>query len=171
MSKQTTSSRADWLRFFHQISPETNSETLHVLGELRRVSHSMYQLGESSLEDAGLSYAQYRVLLLLLFSEEIEQCNALNPSQISRRQGTNRNTVSALLRHLEKDGLVERELDPHDRRKFNIRLSEAGRQLVRAHAHNHFQTMHNVFAVLDAEEVDWFGRILAKLNTQLERST
>lgn len=110
-----------------------------------------------------MSVAQYRILMTLLFSEQSEGRAALNPSEISRMRGTSRNTISALIRSLEQDGLVARELDPHDRRKFNIGLTDAGRDAVRRHADAHFALVEAVFAVLDEEEVAVFGRILTKL--------
>jgi DNA-binding MarR family transcriptional regulator len=162
--------REQWLRFFQGLNPATNPETLRLMGQLRQVAHSMYQVSESSLQAADLSYAQYRVLMALLFSEQIEGRGSLNPSEISRMQGTSRNTISSLIRSLEGASLVERELDPQDRRKFNICLTDAGRRIVHDHAHSHSSLIDSVFDVLDDTEVRDFGRILTKLNRALAQA-
>ncbi|MCZ7669864.1 MAG: MarR family winged helix-turn-helix transcriptional regulator [Chloroflexi bacterium] len=102
----------------------------------------------------------------LLFAEQIGGRQDLNPSEISERQGTSRNTVSALIRNLEEEGLVERSLDPDDRRKFNIRLTENGRSLVTNHARQHFQTIGHCFTILSSDEQTTLSQLLNKLNTQ-----
>lgn len=156
-----------WQCFVQEISPQTNPELVRLIGQLRTVSHALYQIGETNLEPVGLSYAQYRVLMALLFSERMEQQPSLNPSEISRLHSVNRNTVSALIRRLEELELIERELDTADRRKFNIRLTEAGRRVVQQHTHRLFDALQAALADLTAEEIAAFGQILAKLNVAL----
>lgn len=160
-------SRAAWRQFFEEMSPQTKPETVDILGQLRMVGYSIRRKGEQSLEQSGLSEAQFRVLMHLLFSERIEQAPALNPSELSRREGTNRNTISSLVRSLEKEQLVERTVDERDRRKFNIRLTDSGRDLVHAHAHAHFNEMGALVSILDEQERVAFGRILQKLNAHI----
>lgn len=157
--------KAEWMQFSQMLSPQSDPRVMELMGKLRTVSHAIYQRGESSLNEAGLSFAQYRVLLGLLFSEEIEGRDGLNPSEISERQGTNRNTISSLVRSLESADLITRALDPNDRRRFNICLTAAGRALVREHATAHFATVDEIFGVLDEQEMADFGRILDKLNS------
>ena len=161
-----TNQREQWIRFLSELSPETDAETMHLMSQLRSVAHAMYRIGESSLDETKLSMAQYGLLMTLLFSERMEGKSAMNPSEISRRRGTNRNTISALVRTLEADGFIERELDQDDRRKFNIRLTDSGRNLVEEHAHGHFNTMNQVFASLTKAERAALGKILTKLDVK-----
>lgn len=153
-----------WKQFISDLSPRTTPETFRLMGLLRHVSHSLYQASEHSLHEAGLSYAQYRLLMGLLFCESAENRPSLNPSEISRMQGTSRNTISALIRSLEEDGLIERALDPHDRRKFNIQLTEAGRHHVRSHAHRHIDMVNDAFSTFDQQEIDQLTFLLDKLS-------
>ena len=133
---------------------------VRLMDEMRRVSHQLYQLGETSLLSADLSYAQYRVLMSLLFHEWLGHTGGLNPSEISDQQGTGRNTISALIRGLEEAG----QLDEEDRRRFNIRLTEAGRVRVRDHASRHMRTAADIFAALTPEEMETLSALLRKLN-------
>lgn len=137
---------------------------VRLMEEMRRVAHQLYQLGEASVQWADLSYAQYRVLMGLLFSEWVGSEDGLNPSEISAQQGTSRNTISALIRSLEDEGLIERQLDDTDRRRFNIRLSEAGRVRVREHASRHMRTIADIFAAFTPEEMEALAALLHKLN-------
>lgn len=155
--------RQQWLTFVQQLSPDTDPRTIRLVGELHRVAHALYQLGENSLSEADLSYAQYRLLVNILFNEQFEADGGLNPSAISERQGISRNTVSALIRNLEKEGLVERHLDENDRRRFLIVLTPAGRARVRDHASRHFRMLHDCFDELSRDDQQTMSRLLGKL--------
>lgn len=139
-------------------------QAVRLMDELRKVAHQLYRLSEASLETADLSYAQYRVLMHLLFNEWLGNAEGLNPSEISTHQGTSRNTISALIRSLEDAGLIARELDQDDRRRFYIRLTEAGRQKAREHANRHMQLVSDIFAVLSPDEMNTLSSLLQKLN-------
>jgi DNA-binding MarR family transcriptional regulator len=156
--------REKWVAFIHSLNPDIDARAIRLMDELRRVSHALHEVGESSVMAASLSYAKYRLLMGLMFCEEIEGRWEMNPSEISERQGTSRNTISALIRDLEEEGLIERHLDRNDRRKFNIRLSEAGRQRVRTHVGRHLRTISECFSELSAEEQETLSRLLAKLS-------
>ncbi|MCO5195274.1 MAG: MarR family transcriptional regulator [Anaerolineae bacterium] len=156
--------RDKWLRFSQELSPETNPEVIRLMGQLRMVSHSLYVSSEQNLSESGLSYAQYRILVSLLYNEMIEGNPTLNPSEISHMQGTSRNTVSALIRSLEEAALIVRELDADDRRKFNIRLTDAGRDLVREHSAEHFHLLDQVFTVLAPDEMETLTSLLERIS-------
>lgn len=158
--------RARWMAFIQSLSPDIEPQTIRLMDELRAASRAIYQISESSVDESGRSFAQYRILMHLFFAEQMGDRANLNPSEISERHGTSRNTVSALIRTLEEDGLIIRTLDPHDRRKFNIGLSENGRELVREHARQHFQTIGRCFDHLTPEEQASLSQLLNKLNTQ-----
>ncbi len=143
---------------------EGDPQAIRLMDEIRKVAHQLYRLSEASLESTDLSYAQYRVLLHLLFNEWLGNAEGLNPSEISTHQGTSRNTISALIRSLEDAGLLARELDQDDRRRFYIRLTEAGRQKIRDHANRHMQLVSNIFAVFTPDEMNTLSGLLQKLN-------
>jgi DNA-binding MarR family transcriptional regulator len=101
-------------------------------------------------------------------SEAIQGRDELNPSEISEIQGTSRNTISALIRSLEENGLVERRLDQQDRRRFNISLTEAGQDLLKQHARQHFEMIGNCFTSLDETERDNLRLIMLKLDQHIQ---
>jgi DNA-binding MarR family transcriptional regulator len=155
--------RQRWLEFVGSLNPTTKPETIRLAGMLHQVGHALRQLGEESLHHAGLSYSQYRILMQLLFHEQFEGGGALNPSEISERQGLSRNTISALIRNLEAERLIERELDQNDRRRFLIRLTDSGRDKVHSHAAGHFQTIHCGFETLTVTEQEAMTASLEKI--------
>lgn len=151
------------LAFVQQLAPEADPAAIRLGGLLHRIGHALYQFSESSLAEAGLSFAQYRILLDLLFCEQIEGTGQLNPSEISERQGISRNTVSSLIGNLEEQGLIERRLDREDRRRFIIALTDDGRETVRAHAAHHLHAVGDCFQMLTDREKETLGTLLMKL--------
>ncbi len=159
--------RQKWMQYMHSFYPELNPQTIRLMEELGFVSRSIYHMGGQSVEEAGLSFAQYRVLMHLYFAEQMGERAELNPSEISERQGVSRNTMSAFIRNLEAEGLVERRLDPHDRRRFNISLTENGRVLVRQHTHDHLEMIDYCFRTLSPDEQAMLLNLLQKLGEHL----
>jgi DNA-binding MarR family transcriptional regulator len=152
-----------------RMNPDIEPEALQLMDRMRYVAHALRQIGESSLVAADMSYARYRLLWGLFLSAEVEDREGLNPSEISDRQGTSRNTISALIRELEEEGLIERHLDKEDRRKFKIQLSPSGLTIVKEHSSKHMRMVAQCFESLTAEEREQLGRILDKLGENLER--
>ncbi len=112
--------RRRWQRLVQTLNPKIDPTVMRLMDEMRLVAHALRLIGEDSLEASGLTYAQFRVLMALFVAAEIEGRDELNPSEISQRQGTSRNTISTLIRSLEEDGCIERRLDQADRRRVNI---------------------------------------------------
>jgi DNA-binding MarR family transcriptional regulator len=158
--------RERWIAFVRTMHPGSDPRAARLMDELRMVSHQLYQLNEANLEGTCLSYAQYRVLMSLYFCEWAGRCDGLNPSEISVHQGTSRNTISALIRSLEDEKLVERHLDSDDRRRFNIRLTNAGRRIILDHSSHFIQATDELFKVLTPEEMESLGALLHTLNRQ-----
>ena len=147
--------------------PDIDPKTIRLMDELGFVSRTMYHMGEHSVDEAGLSFAQYRVLMHLFFAEEMGDRGELNPSEISDRQGVSGNTMSSFIRNLEEDGLIERKLDPADRRRFNISLTDSGRALVGQHTRTHLETIDHCFSALSSEEQDTLFQLLQKLGAHV----
>jgi DNA-binding MarR family transcriptional regulator len=157
-----------WIYFVQSLSPDIDPQTVRLMDEVGFVSRSIYHISEQSLESAGLSFAQYKILMHLFFAEKMGDRGELNPSEISTRQGVSRNTISSLIRNLEDDGLVERTLDAQDRRRFNISLTENGRSLVTEYARQHLTTIGNCFTVLTPDEQETLSHLLRKVGTHVK---
>jgi DNA-binding MarR family transcriptional regulator len=75
------------------------------------------------LDELGLTYAQYLVLMVLWTD------NNLTVAGIGRRLHVDSGTLSPLLKRLESIGLVNRRRRVEDERKVEISLTEAGQQM------------------------------------------
>lgn len=160
----TPEQREKWHDLIIALAAGANPRAVALGDQLRLIAHTLYQIGELSVTKTGVSFAKYRILVGLFFNEEVDDQCEMNPSQISKQQGTSRNTISALIRDLEEEGLIERSLDQHDRRKFNIQLTTAGRDLVREHISSHLHIIAACFDTLEDDEQQTLGRLLTKLS-------
>lgn len=82
-----------------------------------RAFDSVYRV---TLREAGLTYPQYLVLLVLWEHEE------LSVKELGRRLRLDSGTLSPLLKRMEAAGWVERRRDRADERSVTVRPTEAG---------------------------------------------
>lgn len=157
-----------WHAIIQDLDIEVDPHTVRLMERMRMVAHAMYQLNESGLASTGLSYARFRLLMSLLAGEVADGRSELNPSEISTLQGISRNTVSTLIRDLEKEELIERHLDKTDRRRFNISLTENGRALVREHIGYHLKTTSDAYSALSVAEQIELIRLLDILGKSIQ---
>jgi len=90
---------------------------------LGAVSRRITRFYKEKIQPFGLTHGQF-FMLVALFEED----GAL-PSRLAEKTALDRPTITGLLDRLERDGWVERRLDPTDRRTFRVHLtSRAKRQ-------------------------------------------
>lgn len=77
---------------------------------------------ERALAEEGLSLAKLGALRHLALADE-----PLTLTQLAERHCCGRSNVTSLIDRLESDGLVERTVDPEDRRSVRAQLTAAGR--------------------------------------------
>ena len=94
---------------------------------LYSASLAMTKLYKPLLDDIGLTYPQYLVMLVLW-----EQ-DGITVSELGERLYLDSGTLTPLLKRLEAAGLVQRQRDPQDERRVRIALTSAG-QALRAQA-------------------------------------
>jgi DNA-binding MarR family transcriptional regulator len=75
------------------------------------------------LDEIGITYPQYLVLLVLWEKDEV------TVNEISRKLFLNTNTTTPLLKRLEAQGLVTRQRSGVDERKVIIALTAKGKKL------------------------------------------
>jgi DNA-binding MarR family transcriptional regulator len=83
----------------------------------------MTKLYKPLLEELGLTYPQYLVMLVLW------EGDGLMVSELGQRLSLDSGTLTPLLKRLESAGLVSRMRDLADERRVHIHLTAAGRKL------------------------------------------
>jgi DNA-binding MarR family transcriptional regulator len=146
-----------------------NMSGVAVLSSLNRIVQMIELIDSRSSEDGqAISGPRWRLLLHLFLSEEIGKANGLTPTELSHFQQVSKNTVSSLLRGLEEQGYIVRELDAADLRIFRIHLSETGRQLILETAPARIRGLNQMVSCLDEGEIGQLTRLLKKLHHSLE---
>ncbi len=98
----------------------------HFCFALYSASHAMTKLYKPVLEEIGLTYPQYLVMLVLW------EGDGVLVKDIGARLFLDSGTLTPLLKRLEAGGLVQRQRDAQDERQVRIRLTEQGRHLQEA---------------------------------------
>jgi len=139
----------------------------HLWQAYRHLNQQLYAaLEEQLLRDAGLSAADYHVLVPL--SEA--PAGVLRARDLGIDIGWDRSRLSHHVSRMEKRGLVVREECSEDGRGSMVRLTAAGRKAIEGAAPEHAVTVRRCFFdPLSDREIDTltrvFDRLLEKLAT------
>ncbi len=119
----------------------------------------------AAVEPGGDELSGPRMGLLIRLAEEERRGNTegITPTTLSRHQHVSRNTISALLRGLEDQGLIERRLDSKDRRLFRIRITGDGKRMIRERAPAWIANANRLAENLSPEERNQLINLLSKL--------
>jgi len=107
----------------------------------------------------NLSMGKFTLLMQLLQADK----QGLTPSECAGRSGVTRATITGLLDGLERDGLVERQPFPDDRRMLSVHLTEKGRNLLTQMLPDHFCRTTELMAHLTTKEKTTLINLLQKL--------
>ena len=131
---------------------------------ITRVSLAATAALKRGFAEAGIGSVRpaYLGSLMSLWRED-----GLKMIDLGRRAGLEPSTMTGLLDRMERDGLVERRLDPADRRVLKIFLTEAG-----AHARDAVigivdRTLAEVFSGVAATEIEALKTLMRKVLTNV----
>lgn len=96
---------------------------------LYAASRQVTRLYRPLLDELGITYPQYLVLLALWQWDAEGDAAAVTVSRISERLLLDAGTLTPLLRRMEEAGLLKRERAAHDGREVHVVLTRAGRAL------------------------------------------
>ena len=113
----------------------------------------------------GISLARFDYLAQLHRHAE-----GLSMSTLSRYLMVTGGNVTALTDELEREGLVQRDSDPDDRRSWRLRMTAAGRKAFDRIAREHEQWVIELFAGLDTAQKQTLYEGLGRLRVQMAAS-
>jgi DNA-binding MarR family transcriptional regulator len=137
-------------------APRLNRQVCFALYSASRAATAVYR---PVLEELGLTYPQYLVMLVLWEDEP------RGVKELGEELGLDSGTLSPLLKRLESLGLVERRRSGEDERRVAIHLTAAGREL--SSKAGALPKRLAEAAGLTAEELDQLHSTLARLTTAL----
>ncbi|NQU26889.1 MAG: MarR family transcriptional regulator [Candidatus Marinimicrobia bacterium] len=130
--------------------------------KLSRAGITVTQKIRPSVEKSNLTMAQFGVLEMLLHLGPLSQ--KVIGLKILRSPGN----VVMVIDNLVRDGLVRRNVNPHDRRSHIVELLPIGRSLIEKVFEKHVQALEQAFEALNSAEVRVLGRLCKKLGLGID---
>ncbi len=156
-----------WIKSLEEMSDGQDIRGLEIAGMIRMLTRFFDLAVRQSPSE--LSEPRLGILLRLMAEEDSGNTAGINPTHLSHMQNVKKNTISALISGLEEQGLLERSVDPADKRGCRLRITRAGRELVKSTAPERFEFMNQAVSALTSEEKDQLLVLLDKLRTSLVR--
>jgi DNA-binding MarR family transcriptional regulator len=94
----------------------------HVGHYFSRISRALTRVGDARLRDLGFATAQLPVLTALKDGARLSQIDLARWARVEQP------SMAQLLARMERDGLIQREPDPKDRRSSLIALTDKARE-------------------------------------------
>jgi DNA-binding MarR family transcriptional regulator len=108
--------------------------------------------------------AQGRILYVLWQSDSIPII------ELSRKTGLANTTLTSMLDRMEASGLIEREYDPKDRRKIQIKLAKKAREYRTAYDRVSKKMIDIYYEGFTDDEINEFEEYLTRVLDNLRRS-
>ena len=140
-------------------APRLNRQVCFALYSASRAATAVYR---PVLEELGLTYPQYLVMLVLWEDEP------RGVKELGEELGLDSGTLSPLLKRLESLGLVKRRRSGEDERRVAIHLTDAGREL--SSKAGALPKRLAEAAGLTTEELDQLHSTLARLTAALHNA-
>jgi DNA-binding MarR family transcriptional regulator len=148
--------RAQWARE----RPDLDTEPVAVIARLGRAAHYVDHGHAEFFKRHGLSRADWDVLASL---RREGPPYTLSPTALYRALMRTSGAMSQRLARLEREELIERTLDPGDRRGIVVRLTDKGREVSDRIAADHLANERELLAPLSKKEQRALAALLRKL--------
>lgn len=129
--------------------PDLDTQAMGLLGRMKRLTTHLGREVEQVLQSHGLSSSAFDVLATLRRSGAPYQ---MSPGDLLEMTMVSSGTMTNRIDQLEKSGLVERVVNPHDRRSVLIALTGKGLELVNKAVGAHVANQQRLTETLDERE-------------------
>lgn len=139
---------------------EENDLNLKVVIGISRANQAIQKQSAVTFKGGGLTTAQFAVL------EALYHKGTLTIQEIINSILSTGGNMTVVINNLEKEKLVERHINPEDKRSNLIEITEKGKNIIEEIFPNHLQSLKEEFQVLTKEEKQTLITILKKLGTR-----
>ena len=144
------------------MSPSQQRLALATYVRLMRAANAARTQASRNLGDSGLTLTQFAVL------EALYHLGPMSLSEIAAKVLTTGGNLTMVAGNLERDGLVERQQSPQDKRVQVLHLSSKGKTVMRRIFPVHAAAIADFMSALTAAEQDKLGELCRKLVQQGE---
>ncbi len=139
---------------------EENDLNLKVVIGISRANQAIQKQSAVTFKEGGLTTAQFAVL------EALYHKGTLTIQEIIKSILSTGGNMTVVINNLEKEKLIERHVNPEDKRSSLIEITQKGKKIIEEIFPNHLQSLKEVFKVLTIEEKQVLISILKKLSTR-----
>jgi DNA-binding MarR family transcriptional regulator len=132
-----------------------------LIASLEATVHRVLDRLGRELADLGLSHGEVNALAQLGEDATV--------AQLQRATGQRASTLTGVLDRLERRGLVERRLNPRDRRSFEVSLTADGRRAAARVRQAFAELEQAALAAVPQRSAKGFFDVLAALDREAER--
>jgi DNA-binding MarR family transcriptional regulator len=133
--------------------------------EIQKLANRFRRLGDENLQKEGITFSQLRVIAYISKNSE-----AVLQKELEEFLGIRRSSVTSLLQHMEKSGILARSISKEDSRIKTIFLTEKGKKLDED-LKNYIQLLEeHMLAGFSDEEKDALRAFLARMQNNLEET-
>ena len=148
------------LATWQKVRPDLDASPIAVVNRIVRLARHL----EASLDEVATSFGLSRkgdfdTLAALRRRGE----GGLSPTQLAAAAMITTGGMTSRLDRLEQAGLIERHVDPHDRRALLINLTEAGQDLVDSLFESSLARQRQLLETLSSRDRETLSRLLREL--------
>lgn len=121
-----------------------------------RAEQKIHKMEYETIKAGGLTNSQFAVLEVLYSKGDLKIC------EIIEKILTTSGNVTVVIKNLEKDGLVSKNIDPEDKRSMLISITDKGKKIMDEIFPKHVDNINNIFDILTIEEKLELKKILKK---------
>ncbi len=128
---------------------------------LREVCFKIRVKGREALREYAITPAKFDVLQRLYFG------GPQTMSTLSQSLGIAKSTTTGLIKRLEKEGFVEREVNNDDKRVVFVRITQKGVNVINSVIRRRIEFVSEVMKVFSFEENSKFEELLVKFDEKV----
>ena len=133
-----------------------NELDLSTLVVFTRAEHTIHRKEYQTIKESGLTPAQFGVL------EALYNKGDLKINELIEKILTTSGNITVVIKNLEKEGFIQKNADPKDKRSCIISITNKGKERVEAILPKHIDNIRDIFSVLSDEEKSVLKNILKK---------
>ncbi|NQV50478.1 MAG: MarR family transcriptional regulator [Candidatus Marinimicrobia bacterium] len=141
----------------HYVGTETETLILDTWIKLNRANNSIGHVLRHNMDGHGITMTQFGVL------EILEHLGSLPLKTIGEKILLSSSNLVTVIDNLEKQGLVNRQNNPADRRSVMVCLTDKGKSTLKPIFQSHLEQLVECFSILNEDELKVLGELSKKL--------
>ena len=151
------------LKNLRQDYPELDPNSVMLYLELQKTYKLMKEKHDNLMQQYEISDAKFTIMMLLTKEQDM----TLAPSQLSKKIGSKKSTITGILKGMENKGLIQRKLYEEDKRTNYVQLTKEGLTVLKKVLPENYELVSSMFETFTSEEKETFYHLISKLKNKL----